>query len=307
MENGQVPSFKRTPLIGAGSKIFCIGSCFALELKNALKKLGYDARPLEDGLGANEAGVPFAEPGRHLVHYNSFTILQEFEKAFGLWSQDPEDFWAVNNPKRGNSLSVYFQDPYRREVYSKTKRGTWELTKGFDEAIKKGIFDCELYILTLGLTEVWKKKNDGRIACANPGYGEGGGHDETFFVRSGFNENYANLKKVVELIQARFPFRPIVLTVSPVPMAMTFTDQDVFVANAESKSSLRTVAGQICGEFQNVHYFPACEMCAAFEKQGRPGVFRPDGRHVAHETVDSILKIFMESCVFKEKPRPLKL
>ena len=283
------------PLIRTDSKIFCMGSCFALEIKKVLRSLGYQVHPYEYDLPVQlSTGAVRLASGRELVHYNTFTILQEFEKAFGLWSQGENDFWVVRR-KQKPGMEV-FRDPYRREVYSATKEDIVRVTRAFDEVIKKGVGESDLYIFTLGLTEVWRKRDDGRYVCAGPGLSGAGWHEDTEFVQSGFEDNYKNVRKLVELILSKFPDRHIILTVSPVPMARTFSKNDVYTANAESKSVLRAVAGQASREFPNVHYFPAFEMCAALDRFGKRKVYNSvDGRHVRPEIVQCVTEAFLDA------------
>ena len=73
------------------------------------------------------------------------------------------------------------------------------------------------------------------------------------------------------------------LTVSPVTLEATATDNDVVVANLESKSLLRAVAGQVSREFDNVHYFPSYELAMYYD------IFEEDGRHVTREAVARII------------------
>ena len=70
---------------------------------------------------------------------------------------------------------------------------------------------------------------------------------------------------------------------------MTFTKNDVYVANMESKSLLRAVAGQVCREEENVHYFPSFEIATALHGKGH----NEDGRHVREQTVFEITSAFM--------------
>ena len=284
-------------LIRTDSKIFCIGSCFALEVRRALKELEYTVHPNEDDFKVQlPEGKIYSSDGRQLVHYNTFTIRQEFEKAFGLWSQDTEDIWHIKKERKGR-MTDFFQDPYRRKVISRTKEGAQRITRAFDDVMKRGIFESDVYIITLGLTEIWKKRNNDLTACmVTPDAG-----DEIFFVRSGFDENYENIRKTIELIHSRFPGRPVILTVSPVTLACTFTHEDVYIANTESKSILRAVAGRAAHECADVHYFPAFEICSFAEKMRRR-VYRADGRHVHPAMVKEIMKFFMSYSFFSSNP-----
>lgn len=257
--------------------------------------MGYVVHPEESGIEVSlSSDEVFRPTALELVHFNTFTMLQEFEKAFGLWTQDPDDFWYVDRIKRGKTFR-YFQDPYRRQVYCETKEGIRAITQAFDRAVQKGIMESDIYILTLGLIEVWKKNDNGRYSCAQPGDSFGGGHGQLSFVESTFSENFDNVKKIINLIHSRFPNRPIILTVSPVPLSLTFSGSDVFVANTEGKAVLRTVAGQASREFENVYYFPSFEICSMVEKYRLAKVYESDGRHVSRPMVKRIMDVFLET------------
>lgn len=69
-------------------QVFCLGSCFALEIKKPLKAMNFHVSPWDYDLRvALPDGGVFRSDGQHAVLYNTFTIRQEFEKAFGLWTQ----------------------------------------------------------------------------------------------------------------------------------------------------------------------------------------------------------------------------
>lgn len=59
----------------------------------------------------------------------------------------------------------------------------------------------------------------------------------------------------------------IVLTVSPVPLLATFTDNDVIVANCYSKSLLRVAAEYMRYQYANVDYYPSYESVTLSDRQ----------------------------------------
>ena len=96
-------------------------------------------------------------------------------------------------------------------------------------------------MITLGLIETWRVKATGRFSCRPPATG---GAEKAKFHLSNYEENAENLWQVFSLIFAHNDKAHVVLTVSPPPLQATGTDNDVVVANLESKSLLRAVAGQ---------------------------------------------------------------
>ena len=81
----------------------------------------------------------------------------------------------------------------------------------------------------------------------------------------------------------------MVVTVSPVPLERTFSDQDIVVANCEGKSTLRAVLGEFSRMYDDVIYFPAYEMVTAL---GEIAYIPGDLRHIKKSVVDMIIQTF---------------
>ncbi len=112
------------------------------------------------------------------------------------------------------------------------------------------------------------------------------------FHASNFAENCTNLERIHDLFD-RFghPETEIVVTVSPVPLMATFTQQDIIVANTYSKSLLRTAAQEWAAAHDNVHYFPSYEIVM---NSARDAAWLEDLRHVQGRLVNHIMDIFLK-------------
>ena len=262
-----------TPLINKKSKIFTIGSCFALEIAQYLIGKNYNV--------FNSELDKFVD--HNFIWYNTYSILYEFEKAVGSFKQEDNDIWKAQDGR--------YQDPYRRCVFSKTKKNLLSTINDSDKKIKHYIHNADVLIMTLGLVEVWVKKDNNRVICSTPGYpkGKGAGKDKCFFKVSSYEDNLENIKKSMDLLRTINPNCNIIITTSPVALASTFREIDHLVANTESKSILRAVCGQIEREYKNVTYYPSYEMAMHFNKSD---VFKADGRHVKSEFVSIIMQHF---------------
>ena len=276
-------------LIRPGAAVFTMGSCFAVEIRQRLRDHGCRIVPDYFGLEFNPEHIRIGRlPERdNLNYYHTFAIRQEFERCLGRWTQAPEDHWEVR-PDLWFGGDVAYQDPYRRAVFARTPDDLHRAIRKLNETIRIGFEQADIFLITLGLTEVWQKRDDGRAACMNPGYARGGGHAETEFHRSTIAENIANLETTVACIRERRPEAHIAFTVSPVPLGSTATGEDVLIANMESKSTLRTAAAHVSRTLENVSYFPAYEICAALGD-----VYEPDGRHVRPAVVRQIVNFFL--------------
>src|SRR3546814_21120828 len=79
---------------------------------------------------------------------------------------------------------------------------------------------------------------------------------QTVFFSATVDQVVSVLSGALEELKKRNPDVKVVITVSPVPMAQTFTDSDVFAANTYSKSVLRVASDALKGNFEFVDYFP---------------------------------------------------
>jgi tetratricopeptide (TPR) repeat protein len=287
---GRTFKVKNQPLVKPDTKIFAIGSCFALEIRHELARRKYDVYPKYTSMEFDTSSqIACSLPERdNINHYDTFTIRQEFEQAFGNTHYAVEDFWSVE----GRGMNKVFrkgkiwQDPYRKNVYATEQAGILDLSQKLDGCLKEGIMNADVYVITLGLIETWRYKKNGLHVCTYPGVGGGGGQEETELHVAGFDDNYDNLKRVCELVFSHFPNKHIIFTVSPVALEYTFRDVDIVIANMESKATLRAVAGQITREFSNAHYFPSFELFAYHD------LFHDNGRHATRDGVKIVLDTF---------------
>ena len=276
------------------SKVFTIGSCFAQEIRTALLKRGYALFP--DYLSVNfdtKTQVFDGLPERSFTaHYDTFTIRQEFETAFGVFSDRATSFLKVKDARINEKYNapVLFQDPLRKVNYAATAEHLKDLASQIDGAMRTGVEQSDVYVITLGLTEVWQHNISGRHFCQSPYAGGGGGIGMATFRQSTFQENYDNVKAVLDMIFARYPQKHVILTVSPVPLGVTYSQTDIFTANLESKSILRAVAGQICRQYENAIYFPAYEIANLLAPTGQ--VFEADLRHVLPSFAEQVVNFF---------------
>jgi len=291
-------TIKRNPLFNSGHRFFTIGSCFAEEVRKALTARNVVCYPEYRMIKVDHARmrVDTLPQREHMNYYNTFSIRQEVERAAGLWVQDRHDIWEVPNRTLVNGVQAVgegslFQDPYRRLVFGKTPDDLWEALTQIDTVIREGMISADACFITLGMTEVFKKKNNGLVCNQIPVYAGGAGLRETYYHQSTYDENYQNLKRALTLLRQLNPKIQVVLTVSPVPLERSFNEHDIFVNNMESKTTLRAVAGQICRDFDWVHYFPSFEIVWGL---GLPA-YQPDRVHVRPEVVQTIMAAFLAS------------
>ncbi|MFV0597190.1 GSCFA domain-containing protein [Shewanella sp.] len=128
------------------------------------------------------------------------------------------------------------------------------------EETRAQLAQSECFIFTLGLIEAWADGNDICYpSCPGVKFGE---YDPEKYQLKVFNyqEIFSDLSELFKQIKSVNPDIRFVLTVSPVPLTATATDNHILVANGYSKSVLRAVAGAFCQGRNDVSYFPSFEL-----------------------------------------------
>lgn len=248
-------------------KIFTIGSCFALNLRKWLQRSGYDAPPISSS--------------RDLAWYNTFSLRDEFQLAAAgthpqehKFHQASEDMWI---------------DPFRNKTTAKTLGSLEEERKATDAAVIRGITEADLIVITLGLIECWLW--DGEIICHTPL--RGSNMRAELFVAN-YNTNMDNCLQLMTHLRKANPTAKVIFSVSPVPLRKTFRNIDHEIANTESKSVLRAVAGEIVDVCNNTEYFPSYEIVNAVDRQDR---YERDGRHIKQALIDNVMREFEKAFV----------
>lgn len=157
--------------------------------------------------------------------------------------------------------------------------------------VRKMFRESDVFIFTLGLTEAWVAKESGRTFPVCPDiYTDS---VESKFVNFGFQSVLEDLKTCVDMINAINPDLEIIVTVSPVPLTATYTDEHVMSATTYSKSVLRAVCGEITQDYTHVNYFPSYEIVTNPFRSGHS--FEENKRSVKQEVVDVVMQAFESS------------
>jgi len=246
-----------TPFITKQHNITAFGSCFASHISSYLINQNY--RVLTSG----NANAYIIRCGEGLV--NTYALLQQFE-------------WAFENKKFSQNLWHGYD--------------TGE--HGYDEAVRQatlGIFQqTDLFIVTIGLSEVWYDKLTGEVFWRAIPVKK---FDES---RHGFRvatheENRRNIARIYDIVRANRPSAHILFTLSPIPLVATFRPVGCISANSVSKATLRSALDEVMrahSDDANLHYFPSYEIVTnAFLDP-----FSSDRRHVREEVLDFVMAGF---------------
>jgi hypothetical protein len=279
-------SIKKKFDLDPAMSVYAMGSCFAREIELAMRAAGLAVlsyRPDEFETELYESDYDY---GAHsfLFRYTTASMLQELERITGQYDL-PERSLLVG--KEHSLLDLNFGGDCRRgplDLILKRRAHTRE--------IGSRIADAEIVVLTLGLIEAWYDLESDLYINAAPDLALLR-RSERFQLRLlNYEDNLKNLHACYETIRQVNKGAKFIVTVSPVPLQATFTDDDVVVANTRSKSTLRSVADAFCADRLDSLYFPSYEMAI---NSNPTQAWRGDRRHVTRPMAAHIIDIFMSN------------
>ncbi len=265
-----IEAFASDPFVTRDTRIVTMGSCFAQELAHWLDRYGYRRLPHHWGVIYTPASL------RQIVQY----------------SVEPET-WRPVEPFWADAAGVY--DPYRK---SDDHNGALRLGDTIDQAraawarhqadSRATLAGADLAVLTLGLTELWRNREDHAAFFAVPPPAHYSEARHAFHAMT-FDEVRNDLGYVVDRLQRLNPRLRIVFSISPIPLSVSFrTHLGAYVATQESKSVLHAAVHDIIRSRGGVSYMPSYEIATS----DRARFFQTDGRHVNAECVATIMGAF---------------
>lgn len=288
----EIPSWyqKKWPIGQAA--VATAGSCFAQHIGRHLRRQGFnflDAEPAPPALKEVHAadygyGIYSARYGNV---YTTRQLLQLLQRALGEFRPLDRAWHQVSGTTQG------YVDPFRPTIEPPLPSAEDVQTSRESHLhhVAQLLEKTEVFVFTLGLTEAWLDRRDGAVFPICPGT-HGGQFNPALhrFENFGFPEVLSDLQAFMDRARSIRPDMRFLLTVSPVPLAATATDQQVAVATSYSKSVLRAVAGQLAQTHDHVDYFPSYEIIASPVMRG--SFYGPDARTVVSAGVEHVMHTF---------------
>lgn len=154
------------------------------------------------------------------------------------------------------------------------------------------------FVITIGLSEVWRDKETGGVFWRGVPQGifDEGRHA---FQISTVEENTDNMLAIVDLVRRHCGAKPVVFTLSPVPLIATHrSDVTCMLADSVSKSILRVAIDQVMRrQMEDVYYWPSFEIVRWASGHADYRAFGDDDgapRHVNDGHVNAIIDAFIE-------------
>ena len=272
------PSLNPSFLVGREDAIFTIGSCFARNVEVKLQSLGFDV-PMRS-LKIVDGEFEGVEDNPNIFNnYAVPSILNELE-----WALDED---RPFDPATGfvEVTNDGFVDLHLTRFFRPV---SWDEACARRARIKASMLSvrrCRVVIITLGLVEVWFDNLAGNYLNIAPPKQIAKRYANRFSLHVlSYEDIETRLLAVINLLKrtSAISDKKIIITVSPIPLAQTFTDHDVMIANTYAKSALRTAAEAVSYLTESVDYYPSYESIMLSE---RSITWKEDMRHVQSELI----------------------
>ncbi len=273
----ELPYAQINQFVTRATPIGSAGSCFAAEIRSILIEEGFNYVTTEPN------NLTCAAWG---ALYNVPSMRQLVEKAFGL-AHTPRLVAVKQHMKSDYTAGFNIVDPFRQNVkFGSLEEYEHNYQRHLDAA-REALLKCEVFILTLGMNEIWYLKSDGSILTRMLWDLSPALVDRRVLT---VQENLEELNRMLEVWRHHNPAIKLIVTVSPVPLHATFQGDDthVIAATCHAKSTLRVAAEEFVRHNRDVFYFPAYETVMYCTEKP----FLADNRHVTPEAVAKVAKLF---------------
>lgn len=280
-----LPENDTPKIISKSTPVGSAGSCFAVEIAKRLQTDGFNYVVTE-----KDESKPVAEScAQWGIIFNTPSFRQLIQRSFG-GLQLPKLLWSIHQ-----NGQQYLSDPFREGVLFKSVEEYENSYESHQIATREALLKTEVFVLTLGMNEVWRLKATGDILSRAPWH-LASELVEPFTMT--VEENLNELQTMLDLWRLYNPNIKIILSVSPVPLHATFRHQEMHIisANAHSKATLRVVADEFARKNSGVYYFPSYETVMHCTENA----WDADQRHVAPHAVDNVMRLFHRMFVASE-------
>ena len=255
--------YPEKPFLEEQANLVTMGSCFARHLRAQLAARGKVA----DQLYVPEELLNTAA----IAEYIDWVITGNNNTTY-LWYDNDEN----HKPQRWDkTLHEYEHD--RLVVHNQFK-------------------NADMFIITLGLSEVWRDKVTGGIFWRGiPAEIHDPERHEHIVLPVA--DNVANIWYIYNKIQ-EFCGAPVLISLSPVPLRGSFQDRPAIVSDTVSKATLRVALHEFFeAKPENAYYWPSYEAVTWVSQRMNKSFFTAKGqidpRHVEVEIVSKIIERFV--------------
>ncbi|WP_299873385.1 GSCFA domain-containing protein [uncultured Cocleimonas sp.] len=274
-----LPTLNPQHVIDSSNQIFTIGSCFARNIELALKAANFNVPSADVRFPEEELWQGTKLHSGLLNKYTPQSMLNELEYVFDNKYTADDFLIEVGNDE-------YIDLQLHSNQYVTFQRGLQRRAE-IKDSIKQFVNSADVIIVTLGLVEVWWDSKNKIYLNEAPSKKLVEKHKGRFYFETMSPECvFDNVAKIIKLLKGNSKDNSwIMLTVSPVPLARTFRDKDVIIANMYSKSLLRVAAEIESDKNDFVEYFPSYESVMLSDRQK---LWKDDQIHLEYEAIKKI-------------------
>jgi hypothetical protein len=276
--------------IRKSTKIITAGSCFAQNISSRLVAQGYSWID-------KEPGPEFASPHiKKKYNYGVFSFRTGNIYTARMLRQWIAFAFGEDSPRIPPILhDGRFYDPYRQQIELEGFGSAEELNDARYEtllAIREAFTECDVFFFTLGLTEAWQHIPTGQEYSACPGVSCGlYDPSEVRLINHTVRDIVSDIRTALGIVNRNRKTRiRSLLTVSPVPLTATATNDHVLVATNYSKSVLRAAAGELSTIRRWIDYYPSFEIITSPVSRGAH--YAGNLRSITQDGVDHVLSHF---------------
>ena len=278
----ELPFAETYGFIDKSTPIGSAGSCFAMEIAHRFQANGYNYVIEQHHTAEPQTNTNYADASAAWgIIFNIPALRQLIEKSFGK-RKLPKLLWRIGRDGR-----TLFRDPFREDIEFNSIEEYEAEYETHLAACRKVFLNCQTFIMTLGLNEIWTLKSDGAIFSRCPwNFSAALTERKVLTVQENINE----LQNMLDLWRSYNPSLKLILTVSPIPLHGTFRGHKhhIVAANCHSKAVLRVAAEEFIAKNKDVFYFPSYETVMYCTRNA----WQKDQRHVSRETVDGVMRLF---------------
>ena len=299
------PKFQLDPQ----DRIATAGSCFAHHIGRYLGRMGLSMIDLEPAPLGISAGMAEAHgyglySARYGNIYTTRQLLRLVEEATGERIVLPQEIcW-----ERGGRWWDALRPNVEPQGWESPEEIAWH-RKHHIEKVGQLMKEMDVFIFTLGLTEYWTSVDESIAYPLAPGIIAGSFDAQCHqFRQLSQGEVVQDFLAVMDALKRWRSERPlrVFLTVSPVPLAATFSGRHVMAATMGSKATLLSAALELAGSDPLIEYFPSFEIVA--NPWFGTHSYAPDKRTVTPEAIERVMQVWARSFNLEILPsRPIDL
>ena len=264
--------------LSAHDKIVSIGSCFANEITEYIKRVsitGRDSKRVQLHIVNSSIGNV----------YTTTQFKQLLEWAL-LSKGGAEKFWKSPT----GWVNPYFQD----QEYPTLEALIFDQTEKLN-TLREDLSDATVLIFTLGLTEEWIFDGNSCLVAPKVRHQISDAHAiNCYFRKLSLEQMIDDLKVIEELLYQLTAITSVIYTVSPVPLTATATGRHILPENEISKASLRVLASHFAEDSgSRADYFPSYEIIK--NHRYASSFFKKNMRNVTDDAIDIVMRSFFHA------------